>query len=88
MSVPVAPSTSGLVQLGIKAVLATFGTTPEAILDIVFGKFSPSGKMPFSTPISDEAAQNQQSDVPGYMEGDGYALFKFDEGMEGFKVNL
>ncbi|MFT5887169.1 MAG: beta-glucosidase, partial [Arcticibacterium sp.] len=65
----------------INAVLATFGTTPEAVLDIVTGKFKPNGKMPFSTPLSDEAAQNQKSDVPGYLEGDGYEFFKFDEGM-------
>lgn len=68
----------------IKAVMATFGTTPEAILDIALGKFTPSGKMPFSTPVTDEAAQNQKSDVPGYMEGDGYEFFKFNEGMESF----
>ena len=68
----------------IKGVLATFGTTPEAILDILTGKFEPSGKMPFSTPISDEVAQNQKSDVPGYMESEGYELFKFDEGINGY----
>lgn len=68
----------------IKGVLATFGTTPEAILDVVTGKFVPGGKMPFSTPISDDAAQNQKSDVPGYQEDGNYALFKFDEGMEGY----
>ncbi|MBT8185111.1 MAG: glycoside hydrolase family 3 C-terminal domain-containing protein, partial [Eudoraea sp.] len=68
----------------IKGVLATFGTTPEAILDILTGKFEPSGKMPFSTPFSDEAAQNQKSDVPGYMENEGYEMFKFDEGISGF----
>lgn len=65
----------------IMGVLATFGTTPEAILDIVMGKFNPTGKMPFTTPISDEAAQKQKSDVPGYMEGPSYALFHFDEGL-------
>ncbi|MDO1499448.1 glycoside hydrolase family 3 C-terminal domain-containing protein [Winogradskyella maritima] len=65
----------------IQGVLATFGTTPEAILDIVTGKFNPSGKMPFTTPISDEEAQNQKSDVPGYMEGPSYGLFHFDEGL-------
>tara|TARA_R110002020_G_scaffold83108_3_gene205932 strand:+ start:54754 stop:56808 length:2055 start_codon:yes stop_codon:yes gene_type:complete len=65
----------------ILGVLATFGTTPEAILDIVTGKYNPSGKMPFTTPISDEAAQNQKSDVPGYLEGDAYGLFNFDEGL-------
>jgi beta-glucosidase len=37
--------------------------------------------MPFTTPISEEAAQNQKADVPGYLEGPGYALFKFDEGL-------
>ncbi|WP_114437617.1 glycoside hydrolase family 3 N-terminal domain-containing protein [Marinilabilia salmonicolor] len=65
----------------IKGVLATFGTTSEALLDVVSGAFNPTGKMPFSTPVSEEKAQNQQADVPGYMEGDDYALFIFDEGM-------
>lgn len=69
----------------IGAVLATFGTTPKALLDTVTGKFTPSGKMPFSTPVSDEVAQNQKSNVPGYLEGNGYEFFKFDEGMNGFK---
>ena len=64
----------------IKAVLATFGTTNEAILDIVGGKFKPTGKMPFTTPISENAAQNQQSDVPGYLKGIDYPLFKYHEG--------
>lgn len=65
----------------VKSVLATFGTTAEAILDIVTGNFKPSGKMPFSTPASDAKAQSQKSDLPGYMEGADYALFHFDEGM-------
>jgi beta-glucosidase len=65
----------------VKAVLATFGTTTDALLDVITGKFNPSGRMPFTTPISEEAAQNQKSDVPGYLEGPGYGLFKFDEGM-------
>jgi beta-glucosidase len=65
----------------IKAVLATFGTTLEAVLDVVTGKFNPTGKMPFTTPISEAAAQNQQSDVPGYLKGEAYPLFKYNEGM-------
>ncbi|WP_304236854.1 glycoside hydrolase family 3 protein [Jiulongibacter sediminis] len=68
----------------IPAVLATFGNTPEAILDVATGKFTPGGKMPFSTPVNDEAAQNQKSDVPGYLEGAGYEFFKFDEGLTSF----
>lgn len=70
---------------GIRAVLATFGTTPEALLDVITGRYNPTGKMPFATPVSDAAVENQKEDVPGYMEGDGYALFKYDEGLS-YKV--
>jgi beta-glucosidase len=37
--------------------------------------------MPFSTPVSDQAVANQKEDVPGYLEGEGYALFNYDEGI-------
>ena len=69
----------------IKSVLATFGCTPEAILDILSGVHPPTAKMPFSTPIDDKAAQNQKSDVPGYLEGENYEFFKFDEGYNGYE---
>ena len=65
----------------IVGVLATFGTTADALLDIITGKFNPTGLMPFSTPVSDEAVENQKEDVPGYLEGAGYALFNYDEGL-------
>jgi len=65
----------------VVGVLATFGTTADALLDVITGKFNPSGKMPFSTPVSDLAVTNQKEDVPGYMEGEGYALFNYDEGL-------
>ena len=66
----------------IKAVLATFGTTTDAVLDVLTGRFNPSGKMPFTTPVSEDAAQQQQSDVPGYLKGASYPLFKLNEGMK------
>ena len=65
----------------IVGVLATFGTKADALLDVITGKFNPSGKMPFSTPVSDLAVTNQKEDVPGYLEGEGYALFNYDEGL-------
>ena len=65
----------------IKAVLATFGTTPDALLDVISGKFNPTGKMPFSTPVSDEVVTNQKEDVPGYLEGKDYALFNCMDGI-------
>ncbi|RYF48506.1 MAG: glycoside hydrolase family 3 protein, partial [Cytophagaceae bacterium] len=71
----------------IKSVLATFGTTPDALLDIVTGKFSPTGKMPFTTPLSEAAVQQQKEDVPGYDEGAGYGLFKYAEGLTYRGVN-
>jgi len=67
--------------VNIKGVLATFGTTADALLEVITGKFNPSGKMPFSTPVSDLAVENQKEDVPGYLEGEGYALFNYDEGL-------
>jgi beta-glucosidase len=71
----------GAAKGNIKGVIATFGTTTDALLDIMTGKFKPTGKMPFATPISEAAVQNQKTDVPGYLEGSGYALFKYDEGL-------
>jgi beta-glucosidase len=65
----------------VVGVLATFGTKADALLDVITGKFNPSGKMPFSTPVSDEAVTNQKEDVPGYLEGSGYALFNYGEGL-------
>lgn len=67
---------------GIRSVLATFGCTPEAILDVLTGRFNPQGKMPFSTPVSEAKAQSQLADVPGYLEKPGYALFNNGEGLK------
>jgi len=63
-----------------RTILATFGTTQDAVLDVVTGKFNPSGKMPFSTPVSQKVAEENKSDVPGFMEPN-YALFKFGDGL-------
>ena len=63
-------------------ILATFGTSQDALIDILTGKFNPSGKMPFTTPVSEEQAQKQLSDVPGYLKGKEYGLFWYDEGLK------
>lgn len=65
----------------IEGVIATFGTTSDALIDVVTGKFNPSGKMPFTTPINEKAVTMQQSDVPGYLKGKDYPLFKYGEGL-------
>jgi beta-glucosidase len=65
----------------IKGVIATFNTTQDALLDVFTGKFNPTGKMPFTTPVSEEAVSKQLSDVPGYLKGKEYPLFKYNEGI-------
>jgi beta-glucosidase len=61
--------------------LATFGTTPDALLDVITGKFNPSGKLPFSIPSSANAVRENKSDVPGDKEP-GYSLFKYGHGLK------
>jgi beta-glucosidase len=63
------------------SIIATFGTTQEALLDIVTGAYNPSGKMPFTTPLNQAMVESNKSDVPGYMEGPGYGLFAFGHGL-------
>ena len=60
------------------AVVGTFGASPEAILDVVFGRFSPRGKLPFELPSSQAAADKQLSDVPFDSES---PLYPFGHGL-------
>lgn len=46
------------------AILANFGSSDEAIFDILFGEFNPTGKLPFEMPSSWEAVLNQKEDLP------------------------
>lgn len=64
-----------------KAWIATFGTTLPALLDVVTGKFNPTGKMPFGLPSSQEAVENNKEDVPSSMEAEGYALIPCGAGL-------
>jgi beta-glucosidase len=49
---------------GSAALLANFGASDAAILDVIFGRSTPSGKLPFELPSSMEAVRRQKSDVP------------------------
>jgi beta-glucosidase len=44
--------------------LVNFGAKDDAILDVAFGKFNPSAKLPIELPSSMEAVRNQKEDVP------------------------
>jgi beta-glucosidase len=60
------------------ALLADFGASDDAVLDVVFGRFAPSGKLPFELPASMEAVRRQKSDVPYDAES---PLFRFGHGL-------
>jgi beta-glucosidase len=47
-----------------KALLAEYGATDEAVLDVIFGKARPDGRLPFELPSSMEAVRKQKADLP------------------------
>ena len=46
------------------ALMADFGASGEVIAGMLFGKYNPSGKLPFELPSSKEAVEKQKEDVP------------------------
>jgi len=60
------------------ALLANFGASDEAVLDVIFGQFEPQGKLPFELPASMEAVRRQKEDVPYDSEN---PLFPFGHGL-------
>jgi beta-glucosidase len=47
-----------------KGLLADFGASDQAVMDVVFGKYKPGGHLPIELPSSMEAVRNQKEDVP------------------------
>jgi beta-glucosidase len=47
-----------------RGLIGSFGAAPEVILDLVFGRFPPTGRLPFELPSSMEAVRRQLPDVP------------------------
>ncbi|CAN5348784.1 hypothetical protein BH10BAC4_BH10BAC4_18470 [soil metagenome] len=47
-----------------KGLIANFGASDAALLDVIFGKAKPEGKLPFELPSSMEAVRNQKEDLP------------------------
>jgi len=61
-----------------KALLADFGASDAAVLDVIFGKYKPGGHLPIELPSSMEAVRAQKEDVP-YDSKD--PLYKFGSGL-------
>jgi beta-glucosidase len=61
-----------------KALLADFGASDAAVLDVIFGRYKPGGHLPIELPSSMEAVRTQKEDVP-YDSKD--PLYKFGFGL-------
>ncbi|HFA49152.1 MAG TPA: glycoside hydrolase family 3 protein [Bacteroidetes bacterium] len=57
---PVVPE----INAATKALVADFHCQDEVVLELVFGKFKPSGKLPFELPSSMQAVREQKEDLP------------------------
>lgn len=60
------------------ALLANFGASDAAVLDVIFGRHAPSARLPFELPSSMAAVRAQKSDVPYDSEN---PLFPFGHGL-------
>jgi beta-glucosidase len=61
-----------------KAVVGEYGASDTAVLDVLFGKANPEGKLPFELPSSMDAVRNQKADVPYDSES---PLYRFGYGL-------
>ena len=66
------------ISAAAKGLLANFGASDAAVLDVIFGKAKPEGKLPFELPSSMDAVRNQKEDLP-YDSKD--PLYKFGFGL-------
>lgn len=60
------------------ALLANFGASDDAVLDVIFGNFAPTAKLPFELPSSMAAVRQQKEDLPYDSEN---PLFPFGFGL-------
>ncbi len=61
------------------ALMAEYGASDEVVLNVIFGKSAPEGKLPFELPSSMDAVRAQRSDVPFDSEN---PLYPFGFGLE------
>lgn len=66
------------INAACKALIANYGASDAAVLDVIFGKAKPEGKLPIELPSSMEAVRQQKEDVP-YDSKD--PLYKFGAGL-------
>ncbi|GAA1570964.1 glycoside hydrolase family 3 N-terminal domain-containing protein [Kribbella sancticallisti] len=60
------------------AVVGSYGTSDEALLDALTGTIAPQGRLPFDLPRSMDQVRRHDEDVPGYDD----PLFPFGHGLD------
>lgn len=50
------------------ALLLEYGVSPQAVLDVICGRFTPEGRLPIQMPANMETVERQQEDVAFDME--------------------
>jgi beta-glucosidase len=68
---------TGIAELAT-ALVGNFGASDRALLDVLFGRDEPRGKLPFDLPSSMEEVAAQRPDVPFDMP---YPLYRFGHGL-------
>ena len=59
------------------AILASFGVSDTALLEVISGRFKPRGKLPFALARTLQAVIDNEPDVPGYRAADTLYPFRF-----------
>ncbi|WP_227935499.1 glycoside hydrolase family 3 protein [Alkalihalobacillus deserti] len=78
----------GEIEPNAAAVLSTFGVKYDSLIDVLRGRFNPSGKLPFTIPANQEVLENSPGDIPGHAKGSSY-VYRDKNGNEyGFGFGL
>jgi len=67
------------ISAAAQALLADFGASDEAALDVIFGAAQPEGKLNFELPCSMEAVRRHKTDLPHDLDN---PLYPFGFGLE------
>jgi len=58
--------------------IGTFGVYDSILYEVIFGQYSPQGKLPFEIPSSMESVEHQKEDLPDDSES---PIFEFGHGL-------
>lgn len=78
------PVVVGEFEAAADAIIVSFGTSSKVFLDLIAGKFEPSGLLPCQFPINMQTVEQQKEDVPRdmipYVDSEGH-IYDFAFGM-------